>query len=245
MRFDEDGFLTLGDRTRIAGGSALARELVIAAVHGRDSFRLESHQQSPSVAFAGIRPTEDYVDGAGTKHEIWSLKLDFYDFAQLRGGAEALAAFDPAINLLHELGHGVLKLQDSISETDPLGDCERHNNRIRRELGLAERQNYEPRNQLAVTPESTAQCLLGEVVFVRTEVGKRDKKVSLFFNTERVSMVMKARPQSVRRAGFPRCSLPSLRPIVGRSNMPPFSTPCDASGKRVGLHYSRFSLNRC
>src|SRR5215470_10485384 len=43
MRFDEAGFLTLGDRTRVTGGSATARSLLIAAVDGDRVFELESH----------------------------------------------------------------------------------------------------------------------------------------------------------------------------------------------------------
>src|SRR5438876_2740894 len=41
MRFDEAGFLTLGDRTRYAGGSASARELLIATVDGQRALVLE------------------------------------------------------------------------------------------------------------------------------------------------------------------------------------------------------------
>jgi hypothetical protein len=37
MRFDEDGFLTIDDRSQIAGGSATARELLLAAVDGKKS----------------------------------------------------------------------------------------------------------------------------------------------------------------------------------------------------------------
>jgi hypothetical protein len=55
-----------------------------------------------------------------------------------------VTAFDPAITPLHELAHGVLHMQDAISASDPLGDCERYINKIRREMGQAERQNYLP-----------------------------------------------------------------------------------------------------
>ncbi|MGH9836442.1 MAG: hypothetical protein ACREBD_28750 [Blastocatellia bacterium] len=43
MRFDESGFLTRGDRMRFAGGSAAARELLIATVDGRVAIELEAH----------------------------------------------------------------------------------------------------------------------------------------------------------------------------------------------------------
>src|SRR5205823_6263716 len=157
MQFDADGALKLGDRTHIVGGSATARALVCAAVDSLDSFRLENYNQSPTVAFAQIASTEDYVDANEVKHVVWDLRFDFHDFTELRGGAELIAAFDPAMNLLHELGHGVLRLSDMVSKTDPLGECERHINQIRGELGLPERQQYAPQNKLAVTPGNTAQ----------------------------------------------------------------------------------------
>lgn len=64
MRFDEAGFLTLGDRTRIAGGSASARDLLIAAVDGDKLFELESHNYSPHVTFANLTLQVIYTNSA-------------------------------------------------------------------------------------------------------------------------------------------------------------------------------------
>src|SRR5262249_51113919 len=46
MRFDENGFLTLGDQTKISGGSATARALINAAVKIPQAGGLESHMYS-------------------------------------------------------------------------------------------------------------------------------------------------------------------------------------------------------
>jgi hypothetical protein len=201
LRFEADGFLQAGDRTHIAGGSATARALVLAAIDGRDCFKLENHYLSPMVGFAQIRSTEDFYDAAGVKHEGWHVEFDFHDFSQLRGGAPAIAAFDPVMHLLHELGHGVLKLSDTVSQTDPLGDCERHINKIRRELGLPERQSYYTQNTYVVMPGSTAHALRAELIFVQAEAGKSDgKKFSLFFNAERVALAALSNSQTGHRS---------------------------------------------
>lgn len=202
MRFDEDGRLKLGDRAHIVGGSATARALVFAAVDSLHSFRLENHHQSPTIAFAQIESTEDFVDAAEIKHVVWDLRFDLHDFTVLRGGAEQLAAFDPALTLLHELGHGVLGLSDAVSKSDPLGGCERHVNQIRSELGLPERESYAPQSKLAVLPGNTAHSLQAELTFVRAEPGKRESKMkrfSLFFEVERVSLAVTTTPQSSQR----------------------------------------------
>ena len=52
LRFDQDGFLTLGDRAHVGAGSAVARALLLAAVNSVDSFELESHNHSSDVVFA-------------------------------------------------------------------------------------------------------------------------------------------------------------------------------------------------
>ena len=203
MQFDETGLLRLGDRAHIVGGSATARALVFAAAESLDSFRLENHKQSPTIAFVQIEATEDFVDAAEIKHVIWNLRFDFQDFVQLRGGREVIATFDPAMNLLHELGHGVLKLSDAVSHADPLGECERHINQIRRELRLPERQSYAPENKLAVPPGNTAQSIQAEMIFVLKDPGKRENKsrsFSLSFEVERVLIAATATLRSGQRA---------------------------------------------
>src|SRR5262249_15490506 len=62
MRFDDAGFLVLGDRTRFASGSASARELLAAAVDGQQSFELEAYDHSPDVTFARLTEGNIYTD---------------------------------------------------------------------------------------------------------------------------------------------------------------------------------------
>jgi hypothetical protein len=143
MHFDEDGFLNLGDRTRIAGGSAAARALLIAAVEGPRAFELESHHHSDAVAFARLGSSVLYHSQlTQARIDVFPLKVDFYDFSQLRGDREVIAAFDVGFAILHELAHGALRLRDAQEGGDELGACEQYINRIRRELGLPERQQY-------------------------------------------------------------------------------------------------------
>jgi hypothetical protein len=166
MRFDEEGFLTLGDRTRIGGGSATARELLIAAVEGDKAFELESHDHSPAIAFARMGGGPVYNNfTTNARITVESLQLDFADFAQLHGSREALAAFDLGFALLHELAHGVYRLRDA-KDPGRLGECERHINRMRRELGLPERQQYSARARKLAPSESTIRIELAELLFV-------------------------------------------------------------------------------
>ena len=166
LRFDEAGFLTLGDRSRIIGGSATARELLIAAVDGDKVFELESHDSSPYVAFANIGGGEVVIDFAtNARVEVQPLRLDFTDFAQLRGKREALEAFDIGFAVLHELAHGVWGLRDEVTDKTRLGACDEYVNRARRELGLPERKRYRPRINSAPSSEPRA-TVRAELLFV-------------------------------------------------------------------------------
>ncbi len=173
--FDLQGRLRIGSTFRGGSGSAAARVLIVAAVNSGDAFRLEDHDRSMAVAFASIQPVEEYVDGAEVSHTIWSVRLDFHDFRQLRGSPAGLAAFDPAISFLHELGHGVMHLRDSISASDPLGDCERYMNKIRREAGRAERQSYRPRLYMGSTLDYPDTSVHAQLTFVRRSTGAKAK----------------------------------------------------------------------
>jgi hypothetical protein len=167
MCFDEAGFLTLGDRARTAGGSATARALIIATVDGDQVFELESHDRSSQVSFARLAIGHIYDDDrTGARIEATPVQLDFADFAQLFGNREALAAFDPGLSVLHELGHGVLRLHDAVGDTTRLGECDEHVNRMRRELEMPERQHYSPRLKMISLAGST--YVLAELLFVRT-----------------------------------------------------------------------------
>ncbi len=167
MRFGESEFLTLGDRTRFVGGSATARELLIAAVDGRVAMELAAHDNSSHIAFAIITAGTIYTNfQTGTRIEARQVQLDFSDFAELRGEQEALEAFDLGFAVLHELAHGVLGLRDAVGEMNGLGACDEVINRMRRELNLPERQGYSARTQTVLSGSAGATSR-AELVFAR------------------------------------------------------------------------------
>ncbi len=169
--FDEEGALTLGNRQRIAGGSATARALLIAAVDSGNLYELESHERSPEVAFARIDESEDrLIVETGKRLTIYRVQLDFIDFSHLSGAREAKASFDIGIALLHELVHGVLKLPDP-QGADQIGECDAHVNQMRRELQLPERLYYHP--GISVTRTSDGRGIVcARLEFVERQAGQ-------------------------------------------------------------------------
>ncbi len=145
LEFDRQGALALGNRQNIAGGSATARALLVAAVDSANLYELESHERSPEIAFARVYESDDrWDDKTDRRTSVYQVQLDFADFGCLSGAREAKASFDIGIALLHELAHGVLKLQDPPGDTDQIGECDAHVNQMRRELRLPERLYYHP-----------------------------------------------------------------------------------------------------
>lgn len=145
LRFDEQGTLRLGNRQHIQGGSATARDLLIAAVESLNLYELENHENSPDIAFARILESVDQlINEIGQRRTIFQVQLDFSDFKYLSGPREAKASFEIGIVLLHELVHGVLQLKDPNGAMSQIGDCDAHVNKMRRELALPERLYYHP-----------------------------------------------------------------------------------------------------
>ncbi|MGH9839288.1 MAG: hypothetical protein ACREEM_10940 [Blastocatellia bacterium] len=177
MRFDEAGFLTIDDRSEISGGSAAARELLLAAVDGKKSINLQSHNRSPEVIFARLSEGVKYIGWPSDVQIVAApIEIDFDDFNHLRGDRKAVEAFDPGFVILHELCHAVLELRDPSAGVNAAGDCESYVNRIRRELGMPERQQY------AATPYRRTNTLTGpivgiaELIFAQTEPGREPEK---------------------------------------------------------------------
>lgn len=113
LSFDGQGTLTLGDRQNITGGSATARALLMAAADSANLYELESHEDSPTLAFARITNWGVVINmQTQQRREVYQVQLDFADFQRLSGAPEARASYDIGIVLLHELVHGVLKLHD-------------------------------------------------------------------------------------------------------------------------------------
>ena len=161
------------------GGSAIARELLVKAIDSSDSFSVESANDSNRIAFAQIESTTTYKNGPDPAQTAWVIRIDFADFAQLRGDAAAIKAFNPGINLMHELTHAILRLPDPEGPDDPLGQCERFLNLMRAELGLPLRQYYFPKTRLARSPASLSQILQGELKFTLGDPHSKNVEESL------------------------------------------------------------------
>ncbi|MFN7929416.1 MAG: SPOR domain-containing protein [Blastocatellia bacterium] len=137
LTFDERGVLVLG--ARITGGSELARTLLRAALESKAAIEIESLAGSDLVVF-GAYINASFKNAEGKTAQISKIQLDFRDFAELRGDARLLSAFDPGFVFLHELAHGIWDLPDD--ERGGLGECETFINQVRRQLGLPERLTY-------------------------------------------------------------------------------------------------------
>src|ERR1041384_4458561 len=132
LSFDSNGALRLGDQ--ITGGSESARILLAEAVAGPNLIVLEDASSRADVAFCRVVRGR-WTRGDANKPPAFVVLIDFTDFHQLSGDAEARAAFDVGWGLLHEIDHVV---KDSEDARDPkaVGECEDHINRMRREVGV-------------------------------------------------------------------------------------------------------------
>ena len=189
LAVDVDGTIHYDTHLPAVGGSAIARELLVKAIDGSDSFAVESANRSAEIAFAQIESTTTYSDGINPRRNEWIIRIDFADFAQLRGDANAIKAFNPGMNMMHELAHAILKLPDPEGPNDPLGQCERHLNLMRTELGLPSRQYYFPKTRLARSPASLSQIVQAELKF--THGSKRAEESLLTFDLAMVVLPQK------------------------------------------------------
>ena len=139
LNFESDGALRF-DVSHASGGSASARELLSQAVQGANVIVLEDASSRSDVAFCRV------VRGRWTRNELnrppaYVVLIDFTDFQQLSGDAEARAAFDVGWGLLHEIDHVVSGSEDARDEKG-IGECEDHINEMRAEIGLPVRAEY-------------------------------------------------------------------------------------------------------
>ena len=139
LSFDNNGSLRLGD-TQTTGGSESARLLLKEAIVGPNVVVLEDASSRTDVAFCRV------VQGRWLRDQLkkppaFVVLIDFKDFEQLSGDAEARAAFDVGWGLLHELDH-VVKDSDDACDAKAVGECEEHINRMRLEVGLPVRVDY-------------------------------------------------------------------------------------------------------
>ena len=104
LNFDSNGSLRLGEQ--VSGGSESARLLLAEAVAGSSLIVLEDASSRSDVAFCRVVRGR-WVRGESNKPPAFVVLIDFTDFHQLSGDAEARAAFDVGWGLLHEIDHVV------------------------------------------------------------------------------------------------------------------------------------------
>jgi len=139
LKFDAQGSLTLGSKPS-THGSAKARTLLAQAIEGANVIILEDASSRSDVAFCRVvraRWTRD----ESNRPPAYVVLIDFRDFQQLSGDAEARAAFDVGWGLLHELDHVVTNSEDATNPKE-IGQCEEHINAMRLEVGLPVRVDY-------------------------------------------------------------------------------------------------------
>lgn len=201
MHFDQLGFLHLGDRTKIAGGSAAARTLLIAAVDRAKAIDLENYDRTLQVAFARLAIAVSYISKAsGASVEVAPIQIDFSDFEHLRGDKKAIEAFDVGYVILHELGHAALGLHDAMVNGQGPGECEEFINQIRRDLGVPERQNYVAQTYVRKSFTSQFHMRQAELFFASSPAfGKNKQTINLNWDAERVGGVRQTdyKPQSI------------------------------------------------
>jgi len=139
LNFDSNGSLRL-DSDQATGGSKSARVLLSQAIEGENFIVLEDASSRPDVAFCRVVPGR-WTRGESARPPVYVVLIDFTDFHQLIGDAEARAAFDVGWGVLHEIDHVVTNSEDA-SDAKTTGECEDHINQMRLEVGLPIRVDY-------------------------------------------------------------------------------------------------------
>ena len=139
LTFDSEGVLRLGT-DHPNHGSQGARELLTRAVNESRVIVIEDASSRADVAFCRVVPGR-WLSNNGVRLPAFVVLIDFADFGQLLGDAEARASFDVGWGLLHELDHVVNDSRDT-DEQGTVGECESHINAMRQEMGLPLRIDY-------------------------------------------------------------------------------------------------------
>ena len=137
LHFDADGALRLG-QTAPVGGSQKARELLASTQTGKNLIVIEDASGSDDVVFGRVVEAQVKRDD---DQRAFVVKIDFTDFYQVIGDAEALAAFNAAWVALHEIYHVTNDASDT-THAGETGECEALINLMRRECKLAVRAEY-------------------------------------------------------------------------------------------------------
>jgi hypothetical protein len=211
LHFDKDGFLQLGDRANISGGSSSARKLLIAAVDRAKAIDLENHNRKPQIAFARLAISVSYSSRkTGERIEVFPIQIDFSDFAHLRGDKKVIEAFDIGFVVLHELGHAALGLRDALVNGQEPGECEEFINQIRRDLGVPERQHYVAHTQLRRMSPTQTLSHQAELLFATYGDDKtKSQLLSLSWDASQVGMI---RPGDLKPPSIAQRPQASLAP---------------------------------
>jgi hypothetical protein len=139
LHFDAGGALLFGEAPP-EGGSQKARELLASAQAGRNLIVIEDASGRDDVVFGRVVEAR-WKGGDAGRPPAFVVQVDFADFSQVIGDAEALAAFNVGWVALHEISHVTHDAPDA-SRPDETGECENLINLMRRECGLAVRAEY-------------------------------------------------------------------------------------------------------
>ena len=139
LHFDSDGALQPGDAAPV-GGSQTARELIVSAQKGQHLIVIEDASGQADVVFGGVIEAR-WKGRDDQRPSAFIIKIDFADFSQVIGDAEALAAFNAGWVALHEIHHVTSGSSDTVSAGET-GECEKLINIMRRECNLAVRAEY-------------------------------------------------------------------------------------------------------
>jgi hypothetical protein len=139
LTFTSDGAFQ-ANLNEITGGSKSARDLLNSAIAGDRTILFEDASSRKDVVFCRVISGE-LLPGILPHEDVHVVQIDFTDFRQVIGDKQALAAFDVGWAVLHEIEHVISDSSDPLND-DTAGDCERHINEMRRELGLPLRNNY-------------------------------------------------------------------------------------------------------
>jgi hypothetical protein len=138
LRFESDGSLSIGSES--GQGSQIARTLLANALNGPDVIVFEDASSRSDVVFCRVVPGRQILSDK-SKIDTHVVLIDFTDFEKVVGDKQARESFDVGWGVLHELDHVVSDTVDGSVE-DHLGECEKHINEMRGELGLPLRAEY-------------------------------------------------------------------------------------------------------
>ena len=139
LAFTGDGALSI-EASDVFKGSKSARSLLVSAIAGTNVVVLEDASSRADVAFCRVVPGR-WTSNNNAGLDAYVVLIDFTDFEQIIGDAEARRSFDVGWAVLHELDHVVLNSADT-DVNDHVGECESHINKMREELGLPLRASY-------------------------------------------------------------------------------------------------------